>query len=109
MRAEQRHLQLTVLLQLEPAVDRYGLTHGEADFFASVIHTAPLRRRTVAREVGRQISCCLYVRTIDEERHHGDPRNENQERERPSDASRQRYKKNHGPQPIYRLYDASAS
>ena len=63
--AKQRHLQLPVFLQLEAlvlaCVDRDRLAYGETDFFAAVVNPAPLRRRTVAREVGRDVAGGVHV------------------------------------------------
>jgi hypothetical protein len=90
VRAKQRHLQLPVFLQLEALVfartDRDRLAHGEADFFAAVVHPAPLRRRTVPRKVGGDVAGGVNVRSIHEHRHDADPRNEDQQRERPRRA-----------------------
>jgi len=41
VRAEERHLQAAVFFEIEAVALRYGLAHGEADFFAAVINTAP--------------------------------------------------------------------
>ena len=54
-RAEQRHLQAAVFLQLEAVIGRHGLADGEADLLAAVVHAAPLRGRAVAREIGREV------------------------------------------------------
>ena len=74
VRAQQRHLQLSVFLQLEAAFvaslacrDRHCLAHGEADLLAAVVHAAPLRRRAVPREVGREIAGRVHVGPLDED------------------------------------------
>ena len=54
-RAEQRHLQAAVFLQLEAVVGADRLADGEADLVAAVVDASPLRGRTVARQIGREV------------------------------------------------------
>ena len=67
-RAEQRHLQPAVLLQLEPVVGRHRLADGEADLLAAVVDAAPRRAPTRSAR-GRWPGCGgrLEVGPVDEE------------------------------------------
>ena len=68
-RAEQRHLQPAVFLQLEAVVDRHHLPDGEADFLAAVVDASPLRFGAVAGQIGGQVRRRLEVRLLDERGH----------------------------------------
>ena len=102
--AKQEHLQATVLLQLEAVLRTRGLADSEADLLAAVVDAAPDRRRAVARQVGGEIPRRrLHVRAIDEHSHHTPPRDEDEERKRPGQRSRE------GPEEGHRrwIYDWS--
>ena len=54
-RAEQRHLQPAVFLELEPGVRLEGLADGEPDLLAAVVDAVPRRRpNRIPREIGRE-------------------------------------------------------
>ena len=89
--AEQRHLQARVLQQLEAVGGRHGLADGEADLLAAVVDAAPLRRRAVAREVGRQVERPrLQVGAVQHDAHGDDPAGEDEQRHGARDAARHR-------------------
>jgi hypothetical protein len=93
-RAEQRHLQPPVFLQLEAVALGQRLADGEADLFAAIIDAAPHGGRSVAREIGRERRARGFeIRTAQQQRHDRDPRDENQERHGPRDGARQRFDK----------------
>ncbi len=73
-RAEQRHLQPPVFVELESFVFRKRLADREANLFAPVVHAAPYGRRPVACEVRRQVGRRrLQVRAIHQGGHRCDP------------------------------------
>src|SRR5882724_13318065 len=73
-RAEHRHLQAAVLLELEAVVFLQRLADGEADLLAAVIHAAPLRAGAVARKIRRKARRRrLDERPVDEHGQNGGP------------------------------------
>ena len=89
-RAEQRHLQPAVLLEIEPLAVRHGLADGEADLLAAVVDAAPDRARSRSAR-GRWRGCRrLEIRPVDQHRHHGDPADHQQDRNRAGDRPGQR-------------------
>jgi hypothetical protein len=95
MCAEQRHLELPVLLQFQAttftrvvAGHRHRLRYGEPELFASVVDTTPLRRGSVPRKIGGKVASRMDVRAIDQKRHHDHPQDNGYERERPRERSR---------------------
>ena len=89
VRAEQRELQAAVFLQLEAIFGRLDLADGEADLLAAVVDAAPLRGRSVAGEIGREVPRrSLEIGAIDHHAHGRDPRDEGEDRQRTRDGPR---------------------
>ena len=88
-RAEQRHLEAAVFLQLEASIGRDGLADREADLLAAVVHAAPVRGRAVVREVGRKVGGRdLEIGAVHEHHHRNDPAEHEKPGKRPGQLPR---------------------
>ncbi len=89
-RAQQRHLQASVLFEIETVTLGDGLADREPDFFAAVVHAPPRRARSVAGQIGGEVRRGLKVGAVDEHRHDAYPGEQDENGNRLRDAPGER-------------------